>query len=170
MTATKKKLLHFKELASRLNGVQIPIFGVQWVPTEPERKVVRDVLTFFEDRRVLYNPCAWELESEVNESVLRIREVLTDAIQRLGQDSKAAPAMRAMRAACREYLDGARHHYSHDLSIGLGRLRALFGLQIAFLAIQYGIDLEDELASIIPPELAGLVDDGTAIRPPRRRP
>ena len=50
--------------------------------------------------------------------------------------------MRAMRAACREYLDGSRHHYSHDLSIGLGRLRALFGLQIAFLAIEYGIDLE----------------------------
>ena len=63
------------------------------------------------------------------------------------------------------------HHYSHDLSIGLERLRALFGLQIAFLAIQYGIDLEDDLASIIPPELAGLVDDGAGeVRPrlPRR--
>ncbi len=168
--APKKKLLHFKELASRLNGVQVPIFGVQWVPTEPERKVVRDVLTFLEDRRVLYNPCAWELEDEVNQSVLRIREILTDAIQRLGQDSKAAPAMRAMRAACREYLDGTGRHFSHDLSIGLGRLRALFGLQIAFLAIQYGIDLEDDLASIIPPELAGLVDDGSEkIRPHRPR-
>jgi hypothetical protein len=167
--AAKKKLLHFKELASRLNGVQIPIFGVQWVPTEPERKVVRDVLTVLEDRRVLYNPCAWELEDEVNQSVIRIREVLTDAIQRLGEKSNAVPAMRAMRAACREYLDRSRHHYSHDLSIGLGRLRALFGLQIAFLAIQYGIDLEDDLASIVPPELAGLVDDGTTARPPRRR-
>ena len=167
----KKKLLKYQEIASRLNGIQIPIFGVQWAPTEPDRKVVRDVLTVLEDRRVLYNPCAWELESEVNESVLRIREVLTEAIQRLGQDSKATPAMRAMRAACREYLDGSRHHFSHDLSIGLGRLRALFGLQIAFLAIQYGIDLEDDLASIIPPELAGLVDDGTERirpRPPRR--
>ena len=163
----KKKLLKYKELASRLNGVQIPIFGVQWVPTEPERKVVRDVLTFFEDRRVLYNPCAWELAQEVSDSVLRIREVLTDAIQRLGEDSHAAPAMRAMRAACREYLDGSRHHFSHDLSIGLGRLRALFGLQIAFLAIQYGINLEDDLASIIPPELAGLVDDGAEEKPRR---
>jgi hypothetical protein len=33
----KKRLLKYKELASRLNGVQIPIFGVQWAPTEPER-------------------------------------------------------------------------------------------------------------------------------------
>jgi hypothetical protein len=166
MTA-KKKLLTFKELASRLNGVQIPIFGVQWVPTEPERKVVRDVLIFFEDRRVLYNPSAWEMESQVTESVLRIREVLTEALQRLGESSNAAPAMRAMRAACREYLDDSRQRYGHDFSIDLGRLRALFGLQIAFLAIQYGIDLEDDLASIIPPELAGLVDDGAQVRPRR---
>ena len=57
------------------------------------------------------------------------------------------------------------HHYAVDL----GRLRALFGLQIAFLAIQYGIDIEDDLASIVPPEFAGLVDDGAAIRPLRRR-
>jgi hypothetical protein len=170
MPATKK-LLHFKELASRLNGVQIPIFGVQWVPAEPERKVVRDTLTFFEDRRVLYNPCAWEMEREVTDSVLRIRDTLTEAIQRLGEDSKAVPAMKAMRMACREYLDRARNHYGHhDLATDLGRLRALFGLQIALLAIEYGIDLEEDLASIIPPELAGLVDDGTAIRPVRRRP
>ena len=75
--------------------------------------------------------------------------------------------MRAMRAACREYLNDSRQRYGHDFSIDLGRLRALFGLQIAFLAIQYGIDLEDDLASIIPPELAGLIDDGTDEKPRR---
>lgn len=119
---------------------------------------------------MLYNRAAWEMEREVIDSVLRIREVLTDAIQRLGDKSQAAPALRAMRAACREYLDDAReHHGHHDTSIGLGRLRALFGLQIAFLAIQYGIDLEDDLASIVPPELAGVVDDGSPRpRMPRR--
>ena len=171
MPATKKKLLHFKELASRLNGVQIPIFGVQWVPTEPERKVVRDVLTFFEDRRVLYNDYAFEMEQEVVESTLRIREALTDAIQRLGEGSKAVPAMRAMRAAARQFLDRPRDRGGmYALSADLGRLRALFGLQIAFLAIMYGVDLEDDLASIVPPELAGLVDDDSERRPrpPRR--
>ena len=169
--AAKKKLLKFAEIAKRLNGVQIPIFGVQWVPPEPERKIVREVITFLEDRRVLFNPCAWEMPEEVIESVLRMREVLTDAIARLDDASKATPAMQAMRMACREYLDRSRDHYGrHDMSTDLGRLRALFGLQIAFLAIEYGIDLEDDLATIVPPELAGLVDDGTAIRPVRRRP
>ena len=166
--AAKKKLLKFQELASRINGVEAFNVGVQWVPPEPERKVVRDVLTFLEDRRVLYNPGAWEMESHVTESVLRIRETLTQAIQRLGEDSKAVPAMRAMRAACREYLDGPREQYSHDLSFGLGRLRALFGVQITFLAFVYQIDLEEDLASIVPPEFANVLDDGD--EKPRRLP
>jgi len=43
--------------------------------------------------------------------------------------------------------------------LALGELRAHFGLQIAFLAIEYGLDIEDELTQIIPPELRGEIDD-----------
>jgi hypothetical protein len=46
--------------------------------------------------------------------------------------------------------------------VQLGRLRTLFGLQIAYLAIEYGIDVEDDLAAIIPPELRGEIDDSGA--------
>jgi hypothetical protein len=154
----KKKLLKYQEIATRVSGLQP--WGVQWVPPEPDRKIVRDVLTFFEDRRVLYNDYAFEMEHEVTESVLRIREVLTDAIQRLGEDSKAAPAMRAMRAAAREYLNRPRDRGGmYALSADLGRLRALFGLQIAFLAFVYQIDLEEDLAKIIPPDFTNVIDD-----------
>jgi len=96
----------FRELASRLTGVSVPIFGVSWNPPESERKVVRDVLVFLEDRRALYNDFAHEIENEVGESVLRIRSELTDAIRRLSEDSEAASSFQAMRAACREYLNG----------------------------------------------------------------
>jgi hypothetical protein len=44
--------------------------------------------------------------------------------------------------------------------LGLGQLHALFGMQVAFLAIEYGVDLEDELAQTVPPELRGEIDDG----------
>lgn len=44
--------------------------------------------------------------------------------------------------------------------LALGELRAHFGLQIAFLAIEYGIDLEDQLAQIVPPELKGEIENG----------
>jgi hypothetical protein len=119
------------------------------------------VLAFLEDRRVLYNPYNIEIEHEVSESVLEIRRELTKTIQALPEDSPAAPALRAMRAACREYLDQS-HRCPHHLGfmLALGHLRALFGLQIAFLAIEYGLDLEDQLAQIVPPELRGEIDDG----------
>jgi len=34
----------------------------------------------------------------------------------------------------------------------LGELRAVFGIHIAQLAVKYGIDVEDELAAILPIE------------------
>lgn len=64
-----------------------------------------------------------------------------------------------MRAACREYLDQSRDFpHRFDFMVKLGRLRTLFGLQVAYLAIEYGLDVEHELAAIIPPELREDVD------------
>jgi hypothetical protein len=98
----RRGTLKAKELAQRLTGVQIPIFGISWTAPEPERKVVRGVLAFLEDRRALYNDYAFEIEREVSESVLEIRRELTTAIKTLPEASPAAPALRAMRAACRQ--------------------------------------------------------------------
>jgi len=146
--------IKFKELASRLTGVSIPIFGISWNPPELESKIIRDILVYLEDRRALYNPFAHELEHEVAHSVIEIRKELTSAIQRLPADSNAAPLLRAMRATCREYLDETREHMPPMFSFltALGKLRSLFGINIAYLAIEYGIDIEGELAGIIPPQ------------------
>lgn len=145
--------IKFKELASRLTGISIPIFGVSWNPPESESKIVRDVLVYLEDRRALYNPYACELEHEVTQSVLDIRKELTSAIQRLSANSNAAPLLRAMRSACREYLDENRGQMpTFSFLTSLGKLRSLFGVNIAYLAIEYGIDIEGELASIVPPQ------------------
>jgi len=35
----------------------------------------------------------------------------------------------------------------------LGRLRAIFGIHAAYLAVKYGIDIEGDLPTTIPPEL-----------------
>lgn len=87
-------------------------------------------------------------------SVLDIRKELTAAIQRLPEKCPATPRLRAIRAACREYLNST--HPPHRWFLGflaeLGRLRSLFGVNIAYLAVEYGIDIEGELASIVPPE------------------
>lgn len=60
-----------------------------------------------------------------------------------------------MRAACREHLDNARPMARGPFAFmtELGRLRAIFGVQVAYLAVKYGINLHGELARIIPPDL-----------------
>ena len=145
--------IRFKDLASRITGVSIPIFGVSWTPPESERKIVRETFVFLEDRRCLYNDFAWETEHEVVDSVLAIRTELTAALKRLSETAEAASSLKAMRAACREYLDDTRYHGHHSFMSALGRLRAIMGIHLAYLAVKYGIDVDGDLTRVIPIEL-----------------
>jgi len=143
----------FTALATHMTGFSIPVFGVSWQPPESQRKIIRELLVFLEDRRVLYNPYAWEVEHEVVDSVMQIREKLTSAIQRLPDNAPSVSWLRAMRIACRTFLDSGRMPFHGDRSsvfLELGELRALFGTHLAYLAVHFGIDLEADLASIVP--------------------
>lgn len=158
-----KPVLRFKELASRLRGFSTPIFGLSWNPPTPERERIRALVTFLEDRRVLFNPHDLEVEGQVITSVTEIRRELTKILSDLSEDSKAVPSIRAMRAACRRFLDEPHAELRLTIPrlyrggdpgffIALGELRAVFGTQLAFLALQYGIDIEGDLAAIVPSE------------------
>jgi hypothetical protein len=152
----QKPTIGFKEIASRITGISIPVFGVSWNPPESERKIVLETFIFLEDRRALYNDFAHELDYEVSQSVLAIRSELTAGLKRLPEGSEAAPRFKAMRAACREYLDNARPRgFGGPFSFmtELGKLRAMIGVQVAYLAVKYGIDLDGELVRVIPAEL-----------------
>jgi hypothetical protein len=103
-----KPIIGFKEIASRITGISLPVFGLSWSPPPSEREIVRETFIFLEDRRALYNDYAHEIDHEVAESVIAIRSEPTAALKRLPEKSEAAPCLRSMRAACREYLDNAR--------------------------------------------------------------
>lgn len=156
--------MKFREVVSRITGLSVPIFGLQWNPTEAECSVARRVISFLEDRRVLYVPSEMELPPHCVESVLRIREFLTTELGKLDPDSEIAKSLRAMRAACRKFLGtveadqgqiiqfGASHgHYASWVFNGaVGELRGVFGIHVAALAASHGLDVEDDLASILP--------------------
>lgn len=164
---TKKGRIAAKSLANRLTGFSLPFFGVQWTPPADEREIVRALLTALEDRRVLFVPHHLEVVSQVTSSVLQVREVLTKTLQVLPEASRATDSVRAMRVACRRFLEEPpadfrnlmRWHYarhsgeeegSPSFFVALGELRATFGTHIAALAYQYGLDVEADLASILP--------------------
>jgi hypothetical protein len=160
----KKPRLSLPSLARRITGFSTPIFGVSWTPPTAERDSVRGFLTFLEDRRVLFNPHQLEVESEVHHSVQAIRQRCTEALSALSDPSQAVGPIRAIRAACRRFSDEPRADFRNlSPSFGrfgdqaafftaLGELRATVGVQLAILAVLYKIELEAELASILPAE------------------
>lgn len=149
-------------LARRLTGFSVPLFGVSWTPPADQRESVRSFLTFLEDRRVLYNPRWLEVEWQVTGSVCQIRKACTTTLSDLPEDSNAVGPIRAIRAGCRRFLnEGARPDFPHVGShmppgedpgffTALGEFRATVGLNVAILAVEYGLDVEGELRSILP--------------------
>lgn len=162
----KKVRVQSQSLASRLAGVSILGFGASWKAPEPECVVVRDVITALEDKRALYSQAVWEEPSHVVLSLFKIRDELTGGLKRVGDNSPAKEAFRIMRAACRDFLTlhsvQAQEHnrgmmrdmgyQQEEFFVGLGKLRATFGQQLAVLGYLYSVDIEETLATILPPE------------------
>ncbi len=101
----------FKEIANKLTGFSIPIFGVSWTLAKLEIEVAKKVITFLEDRRVLY--VVYELGSPQHciSSVIQIRKFLTIQMFDLGDKAELANILRAMRSACKKFLDSVQGQY-----------------------------------------------------------
>jgi len=160
----------FKEIANKLTGFSIPIFGISWTPAKLEIEIAKKVITFLEDKRVLY--VVYELESPQHciTSIIQIREFLTTQIFDLDEKSDLANILRAMRSACRKFLDSVQGQYyfnkgqgriDRNLGMGeqihfynaMGELRATVGIFIAKIIVMHGLSFEGDLINIIPFEL-----------------
>ncbi len=158
-----KPVLFFKDIASKLTGFSTPFFGISWQPPETERKIAKSVVTFLEDRRVLYNPTEFELPQHCISSVVEIRHFLTEVMADLDQNSELMKNLRAMRSACRKFLDSAQKlendrglnfsHKSYSAWVfysSLGEMRGTFGMCLAQILLAYGLDIEKDLSTILP--------------------
>lgn len=160
--------MKYVDIFKTLRGISTPFFGVSWEPPIADRDIARKVVTFLEDRRVLYAPCEMEVPHHCCESVMAIRRELTNRLAEIGDKSVLDDSLRAMRAACRRFLNivDSRERYSilaHGGQLGhwanwvfsgeLGVLRGVFGIHIARIAAAYGIDIERELAAILPADV-----------------
>ncbi len=144
-----------KKYLSHLTGISCPIFGVSWTPPEDERKLIRQYLTFLEDRRVLFEDYCNEDQTHVELSIIQIRKETTNLIGK-HLSTEAQDSLKAIRAACRNFLSSpdSSHHLGCDMAgiwSRLGQLRSLVGVHIARLCTIYGIEVEQQLQSIFPP-------------------
>lgn len=159
----RKPYTAFTDALSKVTGVSIPVFGIQWQPPETQRQVARRVIAFCEDRRILFAPHNWEMKSECVHSATEIRRFLTEELGRLDRDLELARRLEQMRKACRIFMDsireseidGARvwtgcnmvHGVSWD---ALDALRICFGHQIFWIMMAYGLEVEEDLAQAFP--------------------
>ncbi len=154
--------MKFKEILKRVTGLSSPIFGVSWNPDNTSSDVARRVVVFLEARRVLYVPSEMEIPHHCADSILQIRNFLTDQIASV-TNKDLEGSLRAMRNACNKFLNatGAKrdvldfgnhsgHWASWEFNGAVGELRGAFGIHIAKIAAMYGLDVEDGLSSILP--------------------
>lgn len=151
------------DTARRITGISIPFGGLQWADPGPgDAELVRHFLVFMEDRRVLYNGMDLEVVSQVERSIGEIREACTKTLQALPASSFAVSPIRAVRAAGRRFHNDRNEEFRHfdnrwqhdgvepGVLVALGAYRAAVGYQAALLAAHYDLDVEGELASIMP--------------------
>jgi hypothetical protein len=139
----------------RLTGASALGVGASWdwVPTDAD--IVRELIIFLEDRRALaYDRRNPEDVEHVTASVLRTREELPKELQRLAKNSGANHAVRAMRDACRQFLDMTRGTprfgaMNRDFVVALGQLRQSCGLHVRELADRYEIEVHPPLAEVL---------------------
>lgn len=150
------------EVARRITGISSPFGGLQWADPGPsDAETVRQFLVFLEDRRVLYNAMDLEVVAQVERSIHEVREQCTRSLQALGPSAFAVGPVRAIRAAGRRFHDDQHEDFrffdgrsrgegTPGFFAALGAFRATVGHQVALLAAHYDIDVEGELAAVLP--------------------
>lgn len=155
--------MRFSELLNRLTGISCPVFGISWNPVDTERSIARRIIVFLEPRRVLYSAYEYESVCPCITSVTEIKNYLTSELQQIDEKSELNSYVRAMRNECNKFLskcpDSKKFRcYACEsgnidnwiFTSAVGELRGVFGVMIGQIAKAYGLDVEDDLAQIIP--------------------
>ncbi len=154
--------MRWSEILSHLNQIGIGPVSFGWVSIEADHVRARKIIRFLEDRRMLFNDCADEDIGHCIISAEEIRKRMTAELEDLPESSALLPHLRAMRTSARRFMDrfpqGSYRHFNRDdlplqrmaVYIYLGQLRSEVGFQVALLASRWQIDVEDDLARVLP--------------------
>ena len=146
----------------RLTGGSVPLGGAQWERKDDDREIARRVLNLLADRRMLWKDFSLEIEEECVHSALTVRERLGVHLDNPEIGRRLETRLQLLQRLFRDFMDevGPRgdawdrpRGYSHGtdpLSVALGRLRGVIGVQVGEIAAEYGLDVSDDLATIVP--------------------
>ncbi|EOB3604668.1 TPA: hypothetical protein I7680_21645 [Vibrio vulnificus] len=151
--------MRFDRILKNITGLSCPLFGIQWNAPTDEVKLAEGIITFLEDKRVLFNPIDMEDANHCVMSVGEIRTEVTRTIQTAGANAPLAKSLRRIRSACHAFQNeiGSSQFSQLDIPVQksilereLFKLRDKVGLSLAEVSAAHGLDVKDALATIIP--------------------
>ena len=139
-------------------GFSVPVIGggLSWGGGVKEKDVVRDLIVQLEGQRALHGLAESEREAQVNESILWIRDRLSEALVKLADGSEASGLVAHLRERCNDYLTavpdplGPGHPLGPAAMEALKQLREAFRVTLAYLGREGGVDRAGSLAARIP--------------------
>ena len=155
-------MIRFSDILRRITGISVPIFGIQWAPPPDQRRIAEQVLDRLNNRRVLYAPYYQENEGACISSALDLREELSEIIDSAPAGSPVYKCAKNIQKACRvfmsksEQLDFTVRNHATAVATraifeqSLTKFRGTVGEATKNLVAAYGLDVEDEVAAIIP--------------------
>ena len=126
---------------------------------DSDADIARRVITFLEDRRLLWVGMAFEIPEECFRSADAIRQAITHEMQTPGIGAELSAVLGQIRMLLADFMTRAPRarrgafgtpYDDEEFSIPLGALRAAVGERLAWIATKYGIAVDERLASIIP--------------------
>lgn len=148
----------------RWTGISTSVIGLQWERTDDDREIARRVLNLLADRRMLWKDFSMEIEEHCVSSANRVREQIGTHLDNPEIGSDLTKRLQLLQRLFRDFVDDIgptagdwdrhwRTSGTDPLSMSLGRLRALVGVQIGELAADYNLDVSEDLATIVPDQL-----------------
>lgn len=148
----------------RLTGGTTPVGGVQWERKDDDKEIARRVLNLLADRRMLWKDFSLEIEEHCADSANYARQQIGPHLNNPEIGAELARRLQLLQRLFRGFLDeigpagdGVDRHWrsmgTDPLSIALGRLRGLVGVQIGELAALYNLEVSEELATIVPDQV-----------------
>lgn len=159
-----KKMPAFMKEDIRPVSFKIGPVSVGWEFVEADRAVASRLLTFLEDKGVLYNTYAKKCPSGVMESIGQIRDRVQRDMEGLSRDSFLFAVLNKMKDHIKQFRNYACRTCAEDAPLlctdckvygsgcvdALDGLRAALGFEIAQFSSKYGLVVHDPLATKLP--------------------
>jgi hypothetical protein len=129
-------------MAYRPTGIGAFGFSLNWEKVPGDEDVARRVITFLEDRLLIFGERHGRNPGYCVLSAVEVRRYLTDELAKAKPGRSLAESLRAMRVALRAFVAAAGPEVDFDadrtdsFSVALGELRSLIGLHVAVIADQ----------------------------------